>query len=66
MVRTTNYVVEGDIVDIKMPYPVFLSSTTNCLGMSRNLRLNQTYTVSADLSSIQISLKLALGSVRKL
>lgn len=63
-VRTTNYLVEGDTIEIKLPFPVFFSESSKCIGVSKNLRLNQTYSVSVDLDTISIKLLLPLSGRR--
>jgi hypothetical protein len=60
-VRATNFLVEGDQIIIELPSPVSFSEDSKCLGMTRNMRINQTYTVSVKLDAIQITLLLPLN-----
>jgi hypothetical protein len=48
----TNYLQEGDILIIDLPTPISFSEDSRCLGMTRNIRINQTYTVSVKLDAI--------------
>lgn len=60
-VQTTNYLIEGDTIVIELPDPVYFSEDSKCLGLSSNLRINQTYEVGTDLDSMTITLLLPLS-----
>jgi len=62
-ITTTNFLQEGDQLVIGLPDPVYFSSESQALGMSSNLRINQTYTVAVDLNKITIDLLLPLSSM---
>jgi hypothetical protein len=60
-VIATNFLQEGDQLIIELPTPISFSEDSKCLGMTRNMRINQTYTVSVKLDAIQITLLLPLN-----
>ena len=49
---------------IELPTPFTFSETSRVLGMSKTVAINQTYSVSNDLSMITISLKLPFSGRR--
>lgn len=61
-ITTTNFLQEGDQLVIGLPDPVYFSSESKALGMSSNVRINQTYTVAVDLDEITIDLLLPLSA----
>lgn len=39
-ITTTNYLVEGDQIILELPTPISFSEDSQCLGVTRNLRIN--------------------------
>ena len=57
-VKTTNYLVSGDRVRIELPFPVFFSEDSACIGRTANLDNLLFCRVSVDLSRITMELSL--------
>jgi hypothetical protein len=57
-VKTTNWLVDGDRVRIELPYPVYFSEDSQCLGRTANLDNLLFCRVSVDLSRITMELSL--------
>jgi len=59
-VQTTNYLIEGDQLLMKLPEPVYFSEDSECIGRSINLRNVLPCAVSVDLSRIEINMTLPM------
>ena len=59
-VQTTNYLIENDQLLMKMPFPVYFSEDTECIGRSVNLRNVLPCEVSIDLTRVEVNLTLPL------
>ena len=56
IVKTTNFLVEGDNILITLPDTMFFSENSTCVGRSVNIRVNQICKPSVDLSTMNMTL----------
>jgi len=55
-IKTTNYIIEGDILSFTLPAPTYFSEDSKCFGVSPNLRSQQPCTISTDLATITVTI----------
>jgi len=55
-VTTTNYLVTGDILTVKLPYPVYFTEQSYCNGTTNNVEDILDCTISKDLTTASINL----------